>query len=107
MTKAWDKSDLGWLNFNANNWQRVQDGKWSWWKCEPYFYRREGELFRAEPKWHLLTGVEAVGEHDDAKYTAACGYSHTFKRIFLEKPRSVIRKPALAVLCTTCSHGKL
>lgn len=102
-----DASDKRWVEFHHRNWQKLEDGIWSWWKCEDYNYRRFGKMFKAEPKWHLLTSIEDVGERHDARYTAACGYKHTFKRIFIEKPRSVVRKPKLADLCTTCSHGKL
>lgn len=103
-----DTADKKWVEFHNRNGQKVLDGKWSWWKCDPYnFRRKDGKIIRVEPKWHLLQSVEAIGERGDAKYTAACGYSHTFNRVLIEKPRSVIRKPKLADLCINCSHGKL
>lgn len=101
-------ADKKWVGFHNRNVQKVRDGTWSWWKRDPYnFKRKDGKIVRVEPKWHLLTAVESVGERGDAQYTAACGYKYVFKRVYIEKPRSVIRKPKLAELCINCSHGKL
>lgn len=97
-----DESDYKWLTFNSRNWAFLEEGRNIWWRRGPYDSVHNGEVRRHNPKWHVLTLVDATGENNDAVYEAKCGYRYKFSRILLERPRVVKRKPLQADLCQKC-----